>query len=269
METRRPLPRMAFEPLRIEQGERMLPEEVAVALSYNGTTQAVMMATPDCLEDFAAGFSMTEGIARPAEIESIEVVETGRGIDLQIWLVPEAEARLAQRRRTMAGPVGCGLCGIDSIEEAMRVLPPVSARLTVTPRQICQAVADLPAFQSLHDATRAVHAAAFWRPGEGILAAREDVGRHNALDKLAGAMLRLDIAPAGAVVLTSRVSIDMVQKCAAIGAPMLIAVSAPTAHAVEMAQAAGITLVALARPDRFEVFTHAARIHPDEAADVA
>ncbi len=269
METKRPLPRMVFGPLRIEQGTRMLPEEVAVALSYNGSTQAVMMATPDALEDFAYGFSLTEGIATPDEIESVEVVETARGIDVQMWLVPEAEARLAKRRRTMAGPVGCGLCGIDSLEEATRVLPPVTAALSLTPSQICAAISALPAHQSLHDSTRAVHAAAFWTPAGGIVAAREDVGRHNALDKLAGAMLRGSIGAEGAIVLTSRVSIDMVQKCAAMGVPVLIAVSAPTAHAVELAEAAGITLIALARPDRFEAFTHTDRIHPDEAAHVA
>ena len=269
MDTKRPLPRMVFGPLRSQQGVRMLPEEVAVALSYNGAAQAVMMATPDCLEDFAYGFSLTEGIAAQHEIESIEVVETARGIDVQMWLGAVAAGRLTKRRRTMAGPVGCGLCGIDSLEEATRALPPVTTTLDITPAQICAAVAALPAHQGLHDATRAVHAAAFWTPGQGIVAAREDVGRHNALDKLAGAMLRGGIAPAGAVVLTSRVSIDMVQKCAAMGVPVLIAVSAPTAHAVEMAEAAGITLIALARPDRFEAFTHTDRIHPDEAADVA
>lgn len=269
MEPKRPLPRMVFGPLRIEQGVRVLPEEVAVALSYNGSTQAVMMATPERLEDFAYGFSLTEGIATPAEIESVEVVETAHGIDVQIWLADAAGERLAKRRRTMAGPVGCGLCGIDSLEEATRRLPPVTTEVAITPQEVCAAVAALPAHQGLHDATRAVHAAAFWTPTGGIVAAREDVGRHNALDKLAGALLRDRIAPAGAVVLTSRVSIDMVQKCAAMGVPVLIAVSAPTAHAVELAEAAGITLIALARPDRFEAFTHTDRIHPDEAAHVA
>ena len=269
MKTHRPLPRMAFGAMRIDQGARVLPEEVAIALSYNGTTQAVMMATPDALEDFAYGFSLTEGIARPDEIESVTVVETDRGIDVQMWLKPVAEARLTRRRRTMAGPVGCGLCGIDSLEEATRALPPVTATLRLTPAQICAAIAALPAHQPLHDATHAAHAAAFWTPLGGIVAAREDVGRHNALDKLAGALLRGGTTAVGAVIVTSRLSIDMVQKCAAMGVPVLIAVSAPTAHAVEMADAAGITLVALARPDRFEVFTHTDRIDPDEAAHVA
>ncbi len=266
---KRPMPRLAFGPLRIERGIRVLPEEVAIALSYNGTTQAVMMATPDDLEDFAVGFSLTEGIAHPNEINSIDVVETDKGIDLQIWLAGAAETRLAARRRTMAGPVGCGLCGIDSLEEATRALPPVTASLIVTPSQVRAAVAALPAHQPLQDATRAAHAAGFWTPDSGMVVTREDVGRHNALDKLAGALLRAGTAPVGAVVLTSRVSIDMVQKCAALGVPVLIAVSAPTAHAVSMAEAAGITLIGLARCDGFEAFTHTDRIHPDEAAHVA
>ncbi len=247
-------------------GLRDLPAEVAVALSFNGTTQAVMMATPADLVDFARGFAVSEGIATLDEINSIEAVETEQGVDVQTWLKPAAEARLALRRRTMAGPVGCGLCGIDSIDQALRDVPRVTADLHLSPAQICDAVATLPAHQTLHDTTRAAHAAAFWVPGRGIVAAREDVGRHNALDKLIGAIFP---APVGAVVMTSRVSIDLVQKVAMLGAPMLIAVSAPTADAVMLAEAAGITLVALARPDRFEVFSHPDRITSQKAAHVA
>lgn len=268
MQGHRPLSRLAFSGGRFAQGSRALPEEVAVALTYNGSTQAVMMATPDALEDFAYGFSLTEGIARPAEIDSVTVVETDRGIDLQIWLHGDAEARLVKRRRTMAGPVGCGLCGIDSLEEATRTANVVTEQsFTLTPNGVMAAISALTAYQPLHDLTHAVHAAGFWSHGK-MVAVREDVGRHNALDKLAGALVRQPQGP-GAVVITSRVSIDMVQKCAAIGAPMLIAVSAPTAAAVAMADAAGITLIALARADKFEVFTHMTRITPEEAADVA
>ncbi|MEI6800949.1 MAG: formate dehydrogenase accessory sulfurtransferase FdhD [Pseudomonadota bacterium] len=259
MTTHSPLPRLAFGPgALVGSGSRVLPEEVAVALSFNGSTQAVMMATPADLEDFAYGFAMTEGLAQPAEILSVEVVDTVKGIDVQIWVTPQAEARLAKRRRTMAGPVGCGLCGIDSLDEAMRELPAVTVDFPMTPAQVRAAIAALPDAQPLHDATRAVHAAGFWNGA--LLAVREDVGRHNALDKLVGCMARAGTQPMGAVVLTSRVSIDMVQKVAALGAPVLIAVSAPTARAVSMAQAAGITLIALARPDRFEVFTHDSRL---------
>lgn len=265
MQTHRPLPRLAFGPgALVARGNRLLAEEVAVALSFNGSTQAVMMATPADLVDFAYGFAMTEGLARPDEIDSVDVVEAPKGIDLQIWVKPEAEARLVHRRRTMAGPVGCGLCGIESIDEVVRDLAPVTSDFTMTSDAVRAAIASLPGAQPLHDATRAVHAAGFW--SGSLIAAREDVGRHNALDKLAGGLVRATTHPAGAVVLTSRVSIDMVQKVAALGAPILIAVSAPTVHAVAMADAAGITLIALARPDRFEVFTHESRLTAGLAA---
>lgn len=250
---------------------RALPEECAVAVSYNGTTQAVMMATPADLHDFAVGFSLTEGLADPAEIDSIEVVETPRGIDLQLWLATPAADRLSVRRRAMAGPVGCGLCGIESLEEAVRDPAPLApSSFTLPAADILAAMATLPAHQPLHDATRAVHAAGFWRPGQGFVAVREDVGRHNALDKLAGAMVRAgETCDAGAIVITSRVSIDMVQKAVAIRTPVLVAVSAPTAAALDVAEKAGLTVVALARPDRFEIFTHPDRIPPAGAADVA
>ncbi|MFT4151847.1 MAG: formate dehydrogenase accessory sulfurtransferase FdhD [Paracoccaceae bacterium] len=280
-DVKRPTPRLAFGGGEPVAGNRTLPEEVAVALSFNGSTHAVMMATPADLTDFAYGFALTEGIARPDEIESVEQVETPRGIDVQIWLTDPAADRQAKRRRTMAGPVGCGLCGLDSLDQALRDPAPVPpSRLRLSPAQIMQAIAALPGHQPLHDATRAVHAAGFYAPAAGgasppgppediwvqkeggaghLVAVREDVGRHNALDKLVGALIRQPRVE-GAVVLTSRVSIDMVQKCAALGAPMLIAVSAPTAHAVRLAEQAGITLIALARPDRFEAFTHTDRI---------
>ena len=270
MKTHRSFARLSFG-TGAAQGRRTLPEEVAVALSFNGTTQAVMMATPDDLMDFAYGFALTEGIAQPGEIDGVEVVELVNGIDLQVWLKADAEARLTRRRRSMVGPVGCGLCGIDSLAEALRKMKPVpESSFTMRPSDVMAAIAALPGAQPLHDATRAVHAAGFW--AARLIAAREDVGRHNALDKLAGHMVRSGTHAAedgqGAVLLTSRVSIDMVQKVAAMGVPMLIAVSAPTAHAVVLADEAGITLIALARPDRFEVFTHTDRLLP-ETADVA
>jgi FdhD protein len=264
----RATPRLAFG-AQVSPGDRVLPEEAAVALTFNGTTQAVMMATPADLQDFGYGFALTEGIAGPSDILSVEVEALPRGHDVQVWLAPEAEARLVARRRTMAGPVGCGLCGIDSIDQALREVPVVApSPFRMTPAQVTAAIAALPGAQTLHDATRAVHCAAFW---DGSLhLAREDVGRHNALDKLAGAMVQSRMGniahPTGAVLLTSRVSTDMVQKVAMLGAPMIIAVSAPTAEAVALADQSGITLNALARPDRFELFTHSDRIR--EAADV-
>jgi FdhD protein len=261
MKGARATPRLVFGP-SVQPGERVLPEEVAVALSFNGTTQAVMMATPSDLVDFGYGFALTEGIAGPEDILSVEVEPLPRGHDVQVWLKPEAEARLAVRRRTMSGPVGCGLCGIDSVEQALRDVPVVQpSAFRMTPAQVLAAVAALPGEQRLHDATRAVHGAAFWNGR--VLLAREDVGRHNALDKLVGAMVRTGTPPEGAVILTSRVSTDMVQKVAMLGAPMIIAVSAPTAEAVALAETSGITLIALARGDRFEVFSHSDRLTED------
>ncbi len=252
---------------RWARATRALPDEVPVALSYDGTTQAVMMATPADLEDFGLGFTLTEGIATPSEVEDLAVAEVPGGLDVQITLAEGAGARLAARRRRMAGPVGCGLCGLDSIAAVLGEVPAVPGGVSLTPGQVTEAMALLPAGQALHDATRAVHAAGFYVPGRGIVALREDVGRHNALDKLAGA-LRGEGA-AGAVVLTCRVSIDMVQKAARLGAGVVIAASAPTAHAVRLAEGAGITLVGLARGDGFAVFTHPGRLSGEEKADVA
>ncbi len=259
MESHIPTPKLSYGKALPVAERRDLATEVAVALSYNGSTQAVMMATPADLIDFAYGFSMTEGLATPDQIEEVEVVETCAGIDVQIWVTQPAQSKLAARRRMMAGPVGCGLCGIDSLEQAMRAAVPVLASLSMTPDDIKAAVAALTDHQPLHDTTRAAHGAAFWVPGRGIVAAREDVGRHNALDKLAGALVRNPMG-SGALIITSRVSIDIVQKCAAMGASVLIAVSAPTAAAVQMADAAGITLIANARADRFDAYTHLNRI---------
>ena len=251
---------------------RMVPEEVPVAFSYGGTTHAVMMATPADLEDFALGFSLTEGIvASPHEIEKVTVEEAGEGIDVQIALRDEPGARFAARRRHLAGPVGCGLCGIESIEEALRQVRDVSrSRLAFLPDDIVGSVALLSKRQALHRQTGAVHAAGFYVPGEGVVALREDVGRHNALDKLAGALARAGVDGAtGAVVVTSRVSVEMVQKTAAVRAPAIFAVSAPTALAIRMADEAGMMLVALVRGDEFDVFTHPQRLRDKEARNVA
>jgi FdhD protein len=265
----RAMPMRSFGAGRATAGSRQLAREVAVALVYDGTTQAVMMATPADLVDFAYGFSASEGIARPDQIDSVEVIERPAGIDVQIWLKGAAGAALAARRRVMAGPVGCGLCGIDSLEQALRPLRPVPGTdLRLTPAQVMAAVAALPSHQPLHDIARAAHAAAFWTPEAGIIAAREDVGRHNALDKVIGALVRVPPMD-GALILTSRLSVDLVQKAAMLGAPVLIAASAPTDAAVTAAEAAGITLIGLARPDGFQLFTHPDRIEPQEAADVA
>ena len=251
---------------------RMVPEETPVAFSFAGTTHAVMMASPADFEDFALGFSLTEGIvADQQEIEAIEVEDLGAGIDIQIRLKDKANTRFQARRRRLAGPVGCGLCGIESIEEAMRSVDAVgSSKLTLEAEDIVRSVKLLSKVQPLHTETGAVHAAGFYVQGKGIVMAREDVGRHNALDKLAGALARAGIdGPTGAVVVTSRVSVEMVQKTAAIGAAIIIAVSAPTALAIRTAEAAGMTLVALVRGEEFDIFTHPDRVVCGVAKHVA
>jgi FdhD protein len=221
-----------------------------------------MMATPQDLEDFAVGFSLTEGVISSVDaIESIEVVEDDVGVELRIWLKAPHAVEFLGRRRKMAGPTGCGLCGMESLVEAMRPPPKVQEGGIYAPTQIMEAIDSLFPLQLLNQETRAVHAAGFWDPASGLVAVREDVGRHNALDKLAGALAHQSAIPRqGIIVLTSRVSVEMVQKSAAIGAPMIVAVSAPTALAVRMADAAGMTLVAIARKDGFEVFTHPHRV---------
>ncbi|MCV2875228.1 formate dehydrogenase accessory sulfurtransferase FdhD [Rhodobacteraceae bacterium XHP0102] len=249
----------------VQAASRTLAEECPVAMVFDGGTQAVMMATPRDLEDFARGFAKTEGfITCDADIREIEIVrhEAGQGIEARLWLDAAQSQALQARRRSMMGPVGCGLCGIDSLAQAMRDIAPLSRdipALALAP--LLGASEALRHHQPLHDETHAVHAAGFFQPAKGITLAREDVGRHNALDKLIGAMGAAGVDPAsGAIVITSRVSVEMVQKTVIAGAPVLIAVSAPTALALEVAEAAGLCVAALARNGTFEIFTHPERI---------
>jgi FdhD protein len=250
---------------------RVMAQETGIALTYCGSTYAVMMATPADLEDFAIGFSMTEGIVeRAGEIDSVELIESDLGIEVRMWLDSDRAQNLVARRRAIAGPVGCGLCGIESLEQARAAVRQVGSQPKFHARDLLNAMAGLPALQRLNQKTRAVHAAAFWHPSTGIGAVREDVGRHNALDKLAGSLTRSNVpASSGAILLTSRVSVEMVQKTAMIGAPVLVAISAPTTLAIETAERAGITLVAVAREDGYEIYSHPHRIIFPETRTVA
>ncbi|MBB6252770.1 formate dehydrogenase accessory sulfurtransferase FdhD [Nitrospirillum iridis] len=252
-------------------GTRVVAEETAVAVSYDQAAYAVLMATPRDLEDFALGFSVTEGIITGREdIAELDMVVVPEGVNVRLWLATAPGEALERRRRRLAGPMGCGLCGLESLAEATRALPVVPQGFVVDADQVAAARDDLANHQPLFEETRAVHAAGFWLAGTDggpghMVAVREDVGRHNALDKLAGALIRKGVdAAAGMVVMSSRVSVELVQKAAAMGVPMLIAVSAPSALAIRTADAAGITLVAVARRDGFEVFTHPGRVRPGQ-----
>jgi len=248
----------------IEAGGRRVPDEIAVAIVHDASTTVVMMATPADLEDFAVGFSLTEGaIESLADIRDMDVVVQGQGIEVRLWLTPTRAGHVTSRRRRLAGPTGCGLCGVESLAEAVRPPRTVGGRdVRVEAPSLLAAMENLSAAQPLGRETRAMHAAGFWTPADGLTAVREDVGRHNALDKLIGARVRAGAIDAGrgAVLLTSRVSVEMVQKTAVLGAPILCAVSAPTALAIRTAEEAGITLVAVARSDGFEIFTRPERI---------
>jgi len=247
-------------------GERMLPEEIPVALTYDGSSHAVMMATPSDLEDFAVGFSLTEGLVdAPDQIRTLDIVPGEQGIELRMFLATNQAETLRRRRRYRAGPTGCGLCGIESLAEALRPLRPLKSALRVRAASIRAALHDFDAHQPLNRQAHAIHAAAFCQPGHGLIL-REDIGRHNALDKLAGALARGGIAAEdGFVVISSRVSVDMVQKAAVMGAPLIVALSAPTALAVRACEGAGLSLVAVAREDAFEVFTHPERVAGDSS----
>ena len=270
--TSRRVPETIFRNCMLSEGERTVAAECAIALSYGGWTEAVMMAPPADLEDFAIGFSLSEGIIETIEeVTGIEALDASGGIDLQISLTEDVDRALRVRRRAKAGPVGCGLCGVESIEEALKPAADVSdVALALTARDISQAMESLSANQPLNAETRAVHAAGFYIPGRGMIAVREDVGRHNALDKLIGHLAQAGISGAdGAVIMTSRLSVELVQKTAKLGSGLLIGISAPTALAIDMAGRAGMTLVALARGEDFEIFSGRNRIRTGEAADAA
>jgi FdhD protein len=240
----------------------VLAEEMPVALVYNGISHAVMMASPADLEDFALGFSVSEGIADKDDVGEIEAVAVDAGIEVRIELSSRAFWRLKERRRTLAGRTGCGLCGVDSLEQTVRAMQPVTADLKVPLDAIHRALDNLPEAQVHNRATRSMHAAAFATPQGELKLVREDVGRHNALDKLIGALLRGEIDPAtGVCLITSRCSYEMVQKAVVTGFPILAAVSAPTLMARRLAEAHNLTLIALARHDSAVLVSHPERVY--------
>jgi FdhD protein len=249
--------------LRRRQGvlaevDDLVVAETPVALVYNGISHAVMMATPADLEEFGLGFSLSEGIlARPAECYGIEVVSGRGGIAVQLEIASSAFMALKERRRTLAGRTGCGLCGVDSLEQVMRPLPSLSPPSAFHAAGVRAALASIGAAQALNKLTGASHAAAWCAPDGTLRLVREDVGRHNALDKVIGAMARGGAQPGdGFLLLTSRVSVEMAQKAAMAGVAALVGMSAPTLAAVELADVAGMTLLAFARGADFVCYTH-------------
>jgi len=250
---------------RVDADLDWVAEEVPVSLEYNGIAHAVMLATPADLEDFALGFSLTEGIAATAaDIRGVEVDILPQGIALRIELAGRRFDLLKRRRRALAGRTGCGLCGAESLDQVMCDLPAVAATTTFRPSTLAEALARLRAGQHLLGKTGATHAAGWMDVGGHVALVREDVGRHNALDKLIGALARRGSdATAGAALVTSRASFEMVQKAAAAGIGMLVAVSAPTLLAVHTAERLGVTLVGFARQDRSTVYAHGWRLKGD------
>ncbi|HKV76026.1 MAG TPA: formate dehydrogenase accessory sulfurtransferase FdhD [Gemmatimonadales bacterium] len=247
---------------KAESRVERIVEEVPVAIAYNGQAHVVMMATPADLEDFALGFTLTEELVeRPDQFRGVDVIRYSRGIELQVAVAPERDAVIAERNRKLTGRTGCGICGADSVDAVLRPIRRVPAGQPIRAGAIEEAVSGLTPEQVINIESGAVHAAA-WATAEGrVELVREDVGRHNALDKLVGAVVRRGIDPAtGFVLVTSRASFEMVQKTTVLGAPLLAAISGPTGLAVRVANEAGLTLVGFARGDRLTVYTHPGRI---------
>jgi FdhD protein len=246
----------------VERTERAVAEETAIGICYDSEPYAVLMATPSDLEDLAIGFTVTERIARSVDVDDVRIGEHPDGLVVDVLLTAAGRDRAGPlRRRNIEGRSGCGLCGVQSLEEANRPLSPLAGGLTVRREAVQSALAALATQQAMGQATRATHAAA-WADASGrLMAVREDVGRHNALDKLIGAATRAGFVPGQAfIVITSRCSYEMVEKTALAEVGLLVAISAPTMLAVRKAAIANMTLIALARVDGHIVFTGAERV---------
>jgi len=266
-----PPPAHARPVLRVRDGEvaavdDMLIDEVPVALVYNGISHAVMMATPADLEEFALGFSLSEAIIEaPGQCYGIDVERSTAGLAVHLEIANGAFMALKERRRSLAGRTGCGLCGVDSLDQVRRPLPRLAPATGFHAAGVRRALAAIGAEQRLTHLTGAAHAAAWCGMAGDILIAREDVGRHNALDKVIGAMAREGSRPGdGFLLITSRVSYEMAQKAAMAGVSALVGMSAPTLAAVDLAARAGMTLLAFARGRDFVCYTHADRIELGE-----
>ncbi len=245
--------------------EDMVVDETPVALVYNGISHAVMMATPADLEEFALGFSLSEGIlAHAGECYGIDVETGPQGVAVQLEIASSAFMALKERRRTLAGRTGCGLCGVDSLDQVCRPLPRLAPAAGFHAAGVRRALGRIKDSQVLTGLTGAAHAAAWCGMDGALRIVREDVGRHNALDKVIGAMARSKAVPGdGFLLITSRVSFEMAQKASLAGVSALVGMSAPTLAAVDLAERAGMTLLAFARGADFVCYTHAAHLALD------
>ena len=255
---------------QIETAADLVAAEVPIALSYNGEPFAVMMATPDALEDFALGFTVSEGIAPADDTEILAIEPSLEGVSIRLSIPETAAAALGERRRNLQGRSGCGTCGTASIEAVLRPPPPVGSGPAVDMAALERALGELASRQSLNAATGATHAAAWADAHGGLVCVREDVGRHNALDKLIGALLSEHIGfDSGFVVITSRASYEMAMKAAQAGIALLAAISAPTALAIALAESAGLTLIGFARDGGCVVYAHPQRLTAPSAEAAA
>jgi FdhD protein len=236
-------------------------EEWPVAFRYQGVPHVVMLATPRDLEDLAVGFTLTEAIVgHPSEIRGVVAGQIDDALEVSLNIAPERFSRLLERQRNLTGRTGCGMCGAETVDDAIRPPPTVRSGLRLTAADVQHALKSLSAGQLLNAATGSIHAAGWAIPGQGVVLVREDVGRHNALDKLIGALIRRgDDLSTGYVVISSRASYELVQKVATVGISTLVAVSAPTGFAIRSAERFGVTLVGFARPGRHVVYAHAER----------
>jgi FdhD protein len=237
-------------------------EETPVAIVYNRIPHVVMMATPTDLEDFALGFSLTEELIESADdLRHLEISRYSRGVEIQATVAERCVAAISERSRRLTGRTGCGICGADSVDAVLKQIHPVERDVAISVPAVQRALESLAANQPLNAASGAVHAAGWAQLDGAVSIIREDVGRHNALDKLVGAATAARVVPsAGFIVVTSRASFEMVQKATVLGAPLLAAISGPTGLAIRVAQQAGLTLVGFARKDRLTVYTHPERL---------